>query len=244
MILRKFILFFILIAATSSLKAQGSYNFGRYAIGVYGSSTLAYADLKTYTSKKAITVAGFYNLTPYLPIGAEYQMGQLVGGSIITDPNKRQFDNHYKAFILHGDIGLGEIFDYEGDPFLTIVKDFYIGTGIGVISNNMAFIQRTNLIPSDGYPVGTYTFPGQDKSLNLIIPIRFGYEYKIYSSYDEPMLSICIGYIHNMTKGEGLDGYTDPSSGFKNNSPDQYRQIVVGLKFNFGPSTSYSKSIN
>jgi hypothetical protein len=47
-----------------------------------------------------------------------------------------------------------------------------------------------------------------------------------------------------MTWGEGLDGYTDPGSGFKNNSQDQYRQIVVGIKINFGSVVPYTKQIN
>ena len=43
--------------------------------------------------------------------------------------------------------------------------------------------------------------------------------------------------------GEGLDGYDDPSSKFKNNAIDQYRQITIGFKYFFGNVTSYNKLI-
>jgi hypothetical protein len=57
-------------------------------------------------------------------------------------------------------------------------------------------------------------------------------------------MGINVGYITNITWGEGLDGYDDSSKNFKNNAPDLYRQIVVGVKFNFGPTRSFYKSIH
>jgi hypothetical protein len=244
LILRKLILFFALVFAEVSVKAQDSYNYSQYGVGFFASYNYPYADLKKANNGKTFNITGYYNLTPYVPIGLEVQFGDLSGGSIVTDISKRQYDNNYKAVILHGDYALGEMIDYEGNFFLDVVKDFYMGTGVGVISNNMAFIQRTNLIPSTVFPVGTYTFPGKNSSLNLIVPVRFGYEYKIYNAYGEPFIGLNIGYTHNLTWGEGLDGYTDPPKGFKNNSQDQYRQIVVGIKINFGSAIPYTKQIN
>lgn len=242
--MKKFILPFIFFATTLSLKAQDSYNFSRYGVGVFASYNLPFDDLKIANRGKTYNITGYYNLTPYVPLGAELQFGDLSGGSIVSDAFKRQYDNHYKAFIVHGDFALGELIDYDGNFFLRLVKDLYVGTGVGVISNNMAFIQRTNLIPDALNPVGSYTFPGKNTSLNLLVPIRFGYEFKIYNDYDEPFIGINIGYVHNITWAEGLDGYTDPPTAFKNNSPDQYRQIVVGIKVNFGGVVPYSKQIN
>lgn len=242
--MKKLILPFIFLAATLSLKAQDSYNYSKYGVGVFASYNFPFADLKIANRGKTYNITGYYNLTPYVPLGAEIQFGDLSGGSTVSDVFKRQYDNHYKVFILHGDFALGELIDYEGSFFLRLVKDLYVGTGVGVINNNMAFIQRTNLIPDDLHPVGTYNFPGKNSSFNLLVPLRFGYEFKIYNDYDEPFIGINIGYVHNVTWGEGLDGYTDPPTAFKNNSPDQYRQIVVGIKVNFGGVVPYSKQIN
>jgi hypothetical protein len=243
LILKKVTLFFILVSLKLSANAQDSYNFSHWGVGFFGSYNFPYADLKQGNQGKTFNITGYYNLTPYVPLGLEIQSGDLSGGSIITDVARRQYDNHYLAVIVHGDLALGEIMDYDGNFFLKFAKDLYIGTGFGMINNNMAFIQRTNLLPT-GYPVGGYTFPGQNSSANLVVPIRFGYELKIYNTYGEPFIGLNIGYIHNMTWGEGLDGYTDSSVGFKNNSADQYRQIVVGIKINFGSAVPYTKQIN
>jgi hypothetical protein len=244
LILRKLALLFILVCLQLTVKAQDSYNYSQYGIGFFGSSNFPYADLRSGNQGKTYNITGYYNLTPYIPLGLEFQFGSLSGGSILTDSYKRQYDNHYKAVIVHGDFALGEILNYDGSALLKVFKDFYVGTGVGLINNNMAFIQRTNLIGSKDQPAGTYTFPGKNSGINLMVPLRIGYEYKIYNAYDEPFIGINIGYIHNMTWGEGLDGYTDPSSGFKNNAPDQYRQIIVGIKFNFGGSIPFIKAIN
>lgn len=245
MVLKKLALLFILALSLSSAFAQGdSYNFTRYGLAVSAGVNYPFADLRQANVGRSFAVAGYYNLTPYIPIGLEVQFGGISGGSIVNDPHRRQYNNHYKALVLHGDIGLGEIMDYDGNFFLHAVKDFYVGTGVGLISNNMAFVQRTNLIGSTELPVGSYTFPGPDKSINLMVPIRLGYEFKIYSSYGEPFINFNIGYIHNLTWGEGLDGYNDPSSGFKNNAQDIYGQFMIGLKINFGTSNPYYKAIN
>lgn len=245
--MRKILLFLFVFTAALNLKAQDSYNYSKYGVGFNLSAVRPYADLKLAKDSYAFNATAYYNLTPYIPIGLELQIGQLKGGSIESqdlDFAKRQYDNHYKALILHGDLQLGEVIDYSGSFFMGLVKDLYIGAGVGLINNNMAFVQRTNLVVSTAYPVGTYTFPGMDKSINLMVPVRFGYEFKLYDSYGEPFMGLSIGYNHSFTWGEGLDGYTDPASGFKNNALDQYRQIVVGVKFNFGTSVPYTKQIN
>jgi hypothetical protein len=245
LVLKKFTLFFILGFSALSLKAQDSYNFTKYGIGFYGSVNFPYADLKTANNGKTYAVAGYYNLTPYIPLGLEVQFGGLSGGSIITDPHNRQYDNQYKAVIAHGDFAFGEVVDYDGSFLKHLIKDIYVGTGVGVIMNNMAFIQRTNLKKTPEHEVGTYTYPGKNASMNLMVPLRFGIEFKIYNSYAEPFMGINIGYVHNITFGEGLDGYSDAIvTGFKPSAPDQYRQIQVGLKFNFGSPVPYTKAIN
>ncbi len=152
------------------------------------------------------------------------------------DPYGRFYINNYKAFILHADFQLGAGIDYSDSWFLNIVKNFYGGTGLGVISNTNT-VQRTSVVDP------TYVFPGTNSSIDLMVPIRVGYEFKIYDNYNEPGMAIDIGYIHTFAFGEGLDGYNDPSSKFKNNSLDQYRQIAIVFKYFFGRVVSYNKLI-
>ncbi|GAB2702993.1 hypothetical protein GCM10027037_30830 [Mucilaginibacter koreensis] len=223
------------------VKAQSGYNYSPFGIGIGYSSVKAYADLKKQNTHQAYNINAYYNYSPYLPVAAELQFGTLSGGSNSDrkiDASGRQYTNAYKALILHADVMAGEILNYDDSFFKNLIKNFYIGTGFGLIYNNMTFIQRKDL-----YNPAYGSFPGSDKGLNVMIPLRFGYEIKFFNSYDEPVFAIDLGYRHNVTLGEGLDGYDDPPQIFKNNSFDQYRQITVGIKVNFGAPVAYNKNI-
>ena len=138
--------------------------------------------------------------------------------------------------VLYFDIQAGEVMDYQGSTVLNVLKNFYVGSGIGGIINSVK-TQRVSVINPP------YMFPGKDSGVNLIVPLRFGYEFKFYNEYDQPNIRLDIGYEHNITFGEGIDGYADPTTKFKNNALDQYRQITVGIKVNFGGQNSYDKEI-
>lgn len=234
--MKKQLLFFSLVITAISAKSQ-SYNYNLFGIGANVSSVFSYTDLATGKNTNAFNVTGYYNYTPYIPIGLEFQMGKLSGGGRNTDTHGREFTNSYKALILHADVYLGQLIAYDFSTPLHILKDFYVGSGIGFINNNMTDIARVQ--------AGTgYVFPGNDKSTNIMVPLRVGYEFRLNNNFGEQVMGINIGYITNFTWGEGLDGYADPSSTFKNNSPDMYSQIVVGVKFNFGPTRSFYKTID
>lgn len=236
--MKKYLLFIVLALAFFKGKAQGSLNYATYGIGVSASLNRPYADLKKEYDNKSFAVTFNYFYTPYVPIGLEFQLGKLSGGGtdLKIDKDGRQFVNNYKALILHMDVQAGEVINYQGSTVLNVLKNFYLGAGIGGIANSVV-TQRTSVIDP------TYTFPGKDNGINLIVPLRFGYEFKFYNEYDQPNVRLDIGYQHNLTFGEGLDGYADPSTKFKNNALDQYRQITVGIKVNFGGQNSYDKEI-
>jgi hypothetical protein len=240
--LKKYILLFIAALAAISVNAQSGYNYQELGVGLDANYVRGYTNLQTQYYHPAFGVSFIYNYSPYIPIAAEIQFGQLSGGGLTPSLDKygRQYTNSYKALVLHGDFQLGAAIDYEGSWVLKLVKNFYGGTGIGFISNTNK-VQRTNVYPQNG-PL-TYVFPGKDNSLDIMVPFRFGYEFKIFDSYDEPGMAIDIGYVHNFAFGEGLDGYNDPPTKFKNNATDQYTQIVIGFKYFFGNVVSYNKLI-
>jgi hypothetical protein len=237
--LKKYLLFIVLTLCFYKGKAQSSLNYATYGIGISASENRPYADLKREYKNKSYAITANYFFTPYVPIGLEFQFGKLSGGGNTADLDKdlRRYENNYKALILHMDVQLGEVISYERNAFLNIVKNFYAGTGVGGIYNNV------NVNRTQAGSVPTYTFPGKDSGVNFIVPLRFGYEFKFYNAYDQPNIRLDIGYQHNITFGEGLDGYDDPSTKFKNNAPDQYRQITIGIKVNFGGEGSYDKDI-
>lgn len=240
--MKKYILFFIAAFGAISAKAQSGYNYQEWGVGFDASYIRGYTNITKQDSHPAFNINFIYNYNPYVPITAEIQIGQLSGGGLTTnlDPYGRMYTNNYKALIFHGDFQLGAGIDYEGSWILKFVKNFYGGTGFGFISNANK-VQRTNVILANG--PSTYVFPGKDNSIDLMIPLRFGYEIRFFDAYDEPSMAIDIGYIHNFAFGEGLDGYNDSSKKFKNNASDQYRQITIGFKYYFGNVVSYTKLI-
>lgn len=238
--MKKIIFLSLIVFCFNVAKAQYGYNFAPFGVELGASSVRAYGNLPKNFNNIAFSLSGIYNYSPYLPVAAELQIGTLSGGSNsdkTIDPYGRQYTNNYKAIIIHADLEAGEIMDY-GDSFvLNILKNFYVGTGFGVLSNTMGFIQR-----NDPYNKG-YVFPGTNSSINGVLPLRFGYEIKFFNDYEEPSFALNIGYRHNIVFGEGMDGYDDPSARFKNNALDQFRQISISLKFNFGNVTAYNKNI-
>jgi len=220
------------------VKAQSGYNYQEWGVGAGAFYERGYTNITQQNSHFGFNVNAIYNYNPYLPIEAEIQVGQLSGGgnSPQLDPYGRHYTNNYKAFLVHGDFQLGAGIDYSDNWFLNIVKNFYGGTGLGVVFNNNS-VQRTSIYQP------SYVFPGKDGGTDLLIPIRVGYEFKIFDDYNEPAFAIDIGYVHTIDIGEGLDGYDDPSSKFKNNAPDQYRQITIMFKYYFGNVVSFNKLI-
>lgn len=242
--MKKYILFFVSILAAIAAKGQSGYNYQEWGVGVDASYIRGYTNVQLQFNHPAYNFNFIYNYNPYLPVAAEIQIGQLSGGGLAPkqDKNGREYVNNYKAFVLHADVQLGSAIDYEGSWILQILKNFYLGTGVGLISNSNT-VQRYSIYAPPYPQPGYYKFPGNDNSIDLMLPLRAGYEFKIFDSYNEPSMAIDVGYIHNLAFNEGLDGYNDPSSKFKNNAVDQYRQIVIGFKYFFGRVVSYNKLI-
>ena len=241
--MKKYFLLFVLILSSIIVKAQGDYNFTPYGIGFGVSTIRGYTNVAKQNNTLSGNINFTYNYSPYLPITLELEDGRLWGGSRITDPSQREYENNFIALYLHADLQLGQIIDYDYSSFNEAIKNLYFGGGFGFVNDNVKN-QRTNLNTNSEYPLpGDYTYPGKDKSLNLSIPLRLGYQVKIYNEYDEPFMSIDLVYQHNIVFGEGLDGYDDPPSQFKNQHPDQYRNIGIVFKYNFGTIEAFTKRI-
>ncbi|MGZ3776712.1 MAG: hypothetical protein ACXVI9_03735 [Mucilaginibacter sp.] len=246
--MKKLILLFVFVFSVVLAKAQMGYNYKEFGIGLDINYARGYTNLNRQDEHIGANINFIYNYSPYIPVAAELQFGTLSGGGLIPSKDRygRQYTNNYEAFLVHADFQLGEVIDYSQSDILNILKNFYFGSGVGFVFNNNT-VQRTNIYYGEnGLPYfgpSTYVFPGSDNSINMIVPLRFGYEFKLYNYYNEPYIAIDLGYVHNLVFGEGLDGYDDPSSKFKNNATNQYRQIQIGVKFYFGNITSFNKLI-
>jgi len=174
-----------------------------------------------------------YHFTPFVTGGLEAQYGMVQGGDIVTDPHNRQFINKYTSITANLKLHLGEFIPYERKPFLEAIKGIYAGIGIGAINNNITDIVRYK--PSwAAFDPGYGPFPGEDKGVNLIVPINLGFNYDLNDGYGYVPYVINFNAQSNFTFGEGLDGYNDPSTKFKNYDPDTFNLYSVGGKYFFG----------
>jgi len=213
-------------------KAQIGYDYGRYDVGFSVGSNQFYGDVVTAKSTKAVSFNFNYNQGPFINYIFEAQFGKLAGGDAINDPLGRQFAADYQYYALRLQLQGGELIDYSRDGLANALKNLYAGAGLGIIYNNITSINRYSV----QYP-GYYT-PGLDKSSQVFIPFRIGYEFKFFNKYSRPDIKLDIGYQYNMVFGDELDDF---KAGHLN---DAYTQFTIGLKFSLGEVTSYRKQIN
>jgi hypothetical protein len=217
----------LMVAGMAANAQEGRYQ--PYSIGVGYGSTIAKAGEQTLTSANAVDVSFNYHFTPFTSVSLEGQFGQLTGGNAQTDIYAKQFINNYKAFILHTDIQLGEFIDYSHNPFLNGLKNVYGGIGAGILSNNIGNNIVFNQATPESYII---------QSTNVLIPLRVGYEFKIFNHYDEPQFRFDVNYSFNTAFGKGLDGYSNYTTSVK-----FYNYLSLGLKYSFGPVAVYRKLV-
>jgi hypothetical protein len=228
----KKIILTISICLTAMLaKAQLGYNYAQYDLGVAGALNYAYTDAETIKGTPAVHLNFTYNHTPFLNYIAEIQLGKLAGGDSLRTLSGRQFKNNYTAVSFRTQLQAGELIDYSNSAVFNALKNVYVSAGIGVIYNNMDEINRTSLYIPD------FTSPGRNNSSEVFIPMKIGYELKIFNSYDEPSVKVDLGYQFNYVLGDQLDGI---KAGTRK---DMYMQFVVGFKFAVGGFTSYRKAL-
>jgi hypothetical protein len=231
--LNTFKLTLLLLIACLAAKAQSSF-YQPFSIGTGFAVTQAAVVEKTLTTANAVESTFGYYFTPFTSATLEMQIGQLTGGDAVKDASGKQFINTYVAAITHADVQLGEFIDYEHSSFLNGLKNIHLGTGIGVLLNNITAIATAN--PTDS--ANPYTY--KPNSINLLIPARIGYEFKIYNRFDEPGFRVDLNYSLNTAFGDRLDGY---SSVFSKSKIAFYNYVSVGLKFCFGPHKQYRKQV-
>ncbi|MEO6849874.1 MAG: hypothetical protein ABI203_09495 [Mucilaginibacter sp.] len=230
-IIRTIALTFLVCFTTIFAKAQVGYDYAQYDLGISVGFNQFYGDVVTPKSTKAVSLNFNYNQTPFLNYIFEAQFGKLAGGDSTKDLLGRQFAADYQYYAFRVQLQAGEILDYSQSQVNNVLKNFYVGTGIGIIFNNITSINRYSLqIP------GYYT-PGDNSGNQIFIPARIGYELKIYNKYEQPDVKIDIGYQTNFVLGDNLDGL---KGGTHN---DTYAQFTIGVKFSIGGITSYRKQI-
>jgi hypothetical protein len=228
------------------INAAAQSNFYKISAGGGFGLTQSFADLK----KHSFGMAGYglvdYYFTPFISAGIEGQMGEINGGNKKTDINLREFINSYKAFTINGKIALGELIDYQKGEFSNSIKGLYIGTGFGLVMNDVNRVRKEPVdpdVPVTDPPAPGKIWPGKDKSTNLLFPLNVGINFYFpdRSGYTRYILNF--NYQSNLTIGEGLDGYDESSRTFKSGAPDIYTYFSVGLRYQFGSVGLFHKTV-
>jgi len=230
--IRKLLLTFGICLTVLLAKAQLGYNYAQYDLGFSAALNYAYTDAETVKGTPAVHLHFTYNQTPFLNHIAEVQVGRLAGGDSLLTLSGRQFKNSYTAVSFRTQIQAGEFLDYERSVIFNALKNVYASGGIGVIYNNMSEINRQSLYIPDFYS------GGRNNSTEFFVPLKVGYEFKIFNSYDEPSVKVDLGYQYNLVLGDQIDGI---KAGTRK---DAYTQFVLGVKFAIGGFTSYRKQIS
>jgi hypothetical protein len=229
----KIILLTLIISSIAIVaRAQVGYNYAQYDFGFGGQINQVFGDTKTVKSTPSGDINFTYNQTPYTNFVFDVQAGALAGGDSVKDAYGRQFSGTFTSFIFRGQLQAGELMDYSKNPFANAMKNFYLSTGIGYLVDHITNINRYSLkIP------GFYT-PGQDNSNIVFVPVRIGYEFKIFNQYNQPSVRIDLGYEFNYMLTDELDGFK------AGKNTDIYSQVSIGVKFALGSVTSYRKPIS
>ena len=229
--LKKLVLICLICLGTFTAKAQLGYEYSEYDLGFAGGINTVVGDAETKTNSKSAHINFNYNPSPFINYVLEAQTGDLKGGDALTTESGRQFTNNYVAVFLRGQVQAGEFMDYSRSRLKNALKNFYLSTGVGFIVNKMTYINRESVLTPG------YTTDGLNNSNGIIIPARIGYEFKIFNSYNQPLVKIDLGYQMNFALDDNLDGFT------AGNLNDKFSQITLGVKFSIGSINSYRKQI-
>jgi hypothetical protein len=232
LILKTTLLTLFFCYAVLTAKAQIGYNYAPYDIGTSVGFNKVYGDAETLTTMPSINFNFTYNATPFTNFVFEAQLGKLRGGDSVLTKSGRYFNNDFAAFIFRGQLQFGEFLDYSNSTLNNALKNLYVSAGIGFVRNHITQISRNS-----EQVAGFYT-GGDDNTKEPFIPLRIGYEFKLYNSYSQPSVKIDLGYGYNYVLGDGLDGFTAGSK------KDVYTQFTLGVKFAIGAAAiSYRKQI-
>lgn len=233
-LIRKTILLtFVACFTTLIAKAQLGYDFSHYAIGFGAGFNQVYGDAETSPTTQSVQLNFTYNTTPFTNFVFEVQLGKLAGGDSLTTKSGRQFNNDFSAYILRGQLQLGEVIDYSSSTVANAFKNLYISAGAGFVVNHITNVSRFS------HQIADFYTPGQNWSNEPFIPLRIGYEFKIFNKYNQPAMMIDLAYGYNYVFGDDLDGFVIGKR------TDVYTQYSIGLKFAIGGDiVSYRKAIN
>lgn len=221
------LLAFTLLLVCASARAYSQFNYYKLTASARVGPTLSYGDLPGSGLGYAwCTIAG-YRPTPYTLAQLELQTGILSGAE---NNGYRFFRNGYRSVSGQFQLELRQFRPIREVRLLAPLRLLNIGAGAGVLFNRQRDIART--VATGGGR--TYSYPGPDRSTELVLPVSAGAIVHFRDFWGWRRFSVGVLYQHHFTFGEGLDGYNDPPQLFSNRHADSYGLWSVSATWNFG----------
>ena len=215
--MNKAVLLITLQFTTGLANAQTAYQ--QFTLGGGIGAATAYAGAALPKTDVAFDIdAGFYPVADGF-INLQAQSGTLAGAAEPGSINHKSFQNRYKSLTINAQLFLGIFYEESNSGFLNFIRNFYGGSGYGVIINN-----TTN--------VSVAAAKTQDVVTNRlgIIPVTGGYEFNVLrNGHNEPMLKVNISSVFYYVPSKGLDGYNDVHAA----SYSYFTYFGIGFKYIF-----------
>ena len=212
-------------------KAQTGYDYSVYDAGFSLGLNSVTGDVTQTKTTPSVNLNLTYNATPFTNFVLEAQLGRFAGGDSTKSPGL-QFNSTFSAFVLRGQLQFGEFLDYDGYKMSNAFKNLYISAGVGYLVNHISAISRTYA------PLAGVYYPGQDNIMVPFVPLRIGYEFKLYNKYQQPSFKVDLAYQYAYVFSDNVDGYA------LGKTKDAFTQFSIGVKFAIGGNVlSYRKQI-
>lgn len=213
--MNKLILFILLVFITTQLKAQTDHSL---TVGIGGGAVTTYAGAAVIKTTTAFYGNMAYYPSEFLDVSLEAQLGTLSGG----DPHTHHlnFINKFQAGFVEVHEHLGIFFQDADNVFADFLNNVYVGTGFGLINNNVTQINAT---------------VDRFYKVTPVIPIKFGYLWSIKNKANDEIIKVNFSYSANPTIGRGIDGYF----GSMPQAEKFYVFYTIGLEYTFDLSGNY-----
>ncbi len=233
-LLYKTFLLALLINCTAFVaKAQVGYDYSLYDVGASVGFNQFMGESSPNNTRPSVNLNVTFNQTPFVNYVFEVQMGTFAGGDSTQNPGL-QMKSSFHAFVFRGQLQMGEIMDYSRSQLSNALKNLYVSAGVGFLYNHVTTIAKGAVNDIQG--LGIYS---QTHTQEPFLPLRVGYEFKMFNMYQQPSVKFDIGYEYNYIFSDNTDNYT------YGNRKDAFSQFFIGVKFAIGDNVlSYRKQIH
>ena len=206
----------------------------KISLGVGVGFANMYGDFSTSVPMPVARIGMGCRLTTNLVINLDAYFGQLSSKENPQNwaPNGFSETSSFQSLDLIAKITLGNYLQYPHGILLKTLSGIYIGTGVGVINNNITSFKGGYNSPDLNLMLSNGAFT-QSHTLTPFIPINIGLRIPLKRFLGSIRTQIMINYQINFTFSDYVDGYkyTTNDNDNRNQFKDCYSVLTFGLSF-------------